>query len=203
MDENEISSRLLTLSLEVISLLSGEDYTIVRKTPGDCVTPLIHLQESGGRTLSPITAPPPIHERSKKRILELSNKMIELLTGEVPIRCQDVAVFLSMEEWEYVERHKERYEEVVMEEQRSVTSGEGRGFLLAPVDVMTSLTRHGSRRRNPPERCPRPLCPQDCPEEKHNVPETHQVDGADVSTTSDHKVIGPELIDMFLLRVKI
>ncbi|CAJ0940342.1 unnamed protein product, partial [Ranitomeya imitator] len=33
----------------------------------------------------------------------------------------------------------------------------------------------GSRRRNPPERCPRPLCPQDCPEENHNIPEDHQV----------------------------
>ncbi|CAJ0935676.1 unnamed protein product, partial [Ranitomeya imitator] len=32
----------------------------------------------------------------------------------------------------------------------------------------------GSRRRNPPERCPRPLCPQDCPEENHNIPEDHQ-----------------------------
>ncbi|KAM4051851.1 uncharacterized protein ACNLHF_026372 isoform 1-T2 [Anomaloglossus baeobatrachus] len=159
MDENEINRRLLTFTLEIISLLSGEEYRIVRKTPGDCVTPIIHLQESGGRSRSPdpITAPPPIHERSKKRILELSNKMIELLTGEVPIRCQDVAVFLSMEEWEYLEGHKERYEEVVMEEQRSVTSD-------------------GSRRRNPPERCPRPLCPQDCPEEKHNILETHQAE---------------------------
>ncbi|CAJ0967282.1 unnamed protein product, partial [Ranitomeya imitator] len=34
--------------------------------------------------------------------------------------------------------------------------------------------RDGSMRRNPPERCPRPLCPQDCPEENHNIPEDHQ-----------------------------
>ncbi|CAJ0960301.1 unnamed protein product, partial [Ranitomeya imitator] len=32
----------------------------------------------------------------------------------------------------------------------------------------------GSMRRNPPERCPRPLNPQDCPEENHNIPEDHQ-----------------------------
>ncbi|XP_069601858.1 uncharacterized protein [Ranitomeya imitator] len=36
------------------------------------------------------------------------------------------------------------------------------------------VTTDGSRRRNPPERCPRPLCPQDCPEENHNIPEDHQ-----------------------------
>ncbi|XP_073540243.1 uncharacterized protein [Phyllobates terribilis] len=159
MDEDEITRRLLHFTLEIISLLSGEDYTIVRKTPGKGVTPIIHLQESGGRSLGPITEPPPhppIHERKKKKILELSNKMIELLSGEVPIRCQDVAVYLSMEEWEYLEGHQDRYQEVMMEELRPLTSPDG------------------PRRRNPPERCPRPLCPQDCPEENHNIPEDHQ-----------------------------
>ncbi|XP_073407893.1 uncharacterized protein [Dendrobates tinctorius] len=157
-DRDETTRRLFHCALEIISLLSGEDYTIVRKTPGDCVTPIIHLQESGGRSPGPITEPPPhspIHERNKK-ILELSNKMIELLSGEVPIRCQDVAVYLSMEEWEYLEGHQDRYQAVMMEELRPLTP------------------RDGSRRRNPPERCPRPLCPQDCPEENHNIPEDHQ-----------------------------
>ncbi|XP_069601335.1 oocyte zinc finger protein XlCOF22-like [Ranitomeya imitator] len=157
-DRDETTRRLFHFALEIISLLSGEDYTIVRKTPGDGVTPIIHLQESGGRSPGPITEPPPhslLHERNKK-ILELSNKMIELLNGEVPIRCQDVAVYLSMEEWEYLEGHQDRYQDVMMEELRPLTP------------------RGGSRRRNPPERCPRPLCPQDCPEENHNIPEDHQ-----------------------------
>ncbi|XP_073416505.1 uncharacterized protein [Dendrobates tinctorius] len=157
-DRDETTRRLFHCALEIISLLSGEDYTIVRKTPGDCVTPIIHLQESGGRSPGPITEPPPqspIHERNKK-ILELSNKMIELLSGEVPIRCQDVAVYLSMEEWEYLEGHQDRYQAVMMEELRPLTP------------------RDGPRRRNPPETCPRPLYPQDCPEENHNIPEDHQ-----------------------------
>ncbi|XP_073522161.1 gastrula zinc finger protein XlCGF66.1-like [Phyllobates terribilis] len=126
MDEDETTRRLLHFTLEIISLLSGEDYTIVRKTPGEGVTPIIHLQESGGRSPDPITQPPPhlpIHERrKKKKILVLSNKMIELLSGEVPIRCQDVAVYLSMEEWEYLEGHQDRYQEVMMEELRPLTS---------------------------------------------------------------------------------
>ncbi|KAM4051870.1 gastrula zinc finger protein XlCGF66.1-like [Anomaloglossus baeobatrachus] len=73
-DLDEISRRLLTFTLEIISLLSGEDYTIVRKTLGDCYR---------SQSPDPITVHLPIHERSKKKILELSSKMIELLTGEV------------------------------------------------------------------------------------------------------------------------
>ncbi|XP_073433356.1 uncharacterized protein [Dendrobates tinctorius] len=82
-EQNEITKRLLNFTLEMIYLLTGEDYTIVKKT-SDCVTPASRLNESGGRSL--ITDPPPhspIHERSNKKILELTNKIIELLTGEV------------------------------------------------------------------------------------------------------------------------
>ncbi|XP_040288633.1 uncharacterized protein LOC121001564 [Bufo bufo] len=101
----EISRRILDLTLEIISLLSGQDYIIVKKTSRG--NPIIH--ESEGWT--PITEPHPmIHE-----ILELAHKMMKLLTGEVPIRCQDVAVYFSMEEWEYIKGHKDLYKEVMME----------------------------------------------------------------------------------------
>ncbi|XP_075698930.1 uncharacterized protein LOC142663958 [Rhinoderma darwinii] len=157
-DRNEISRRILDFTLEIIYLLSGEEYTIVKKTSGDCTTPII--LESGGwsSSQSPITEPPPHSRIHEKKILELIYKMTELLTGEVPIRCQDVTVYFSMEEWEYLEGHKDLYEEVMMEDYRPRTS------------------QGGSGRRNPPERCPSPLYSQDCPEEYHNVPENHQGD---------------------------
>ncbi|XP_066445181.1 oocyte zinc finger protein XlCOF22-like [Eleutherodactylus coqui] len=114
---NEITKRILSFTLEIIYLLTGEDYTMVKKTSGDGTTPNSHLHESGGwsRSQSHITeAPPhlPIHEQ---KILELTNKITELLTGEVPIRCRDVAVYFSMEEWEYLGRHTYLYKDVMME----------------------------------------------------------------------------------------
>ncbi|XP_075698764.1 uncharacterized protein LOC142663708 isoform X3 [Rhinoderma darwinii] len=144
-DRNEMSKRILNFTLEIIYLLSGEEYIMVKKTSGDCTTPIIH--ESGGwsRSQSPITEPPPhsrIHKKNnKKKILELIYKMTELLTGE---------------EWKYLEGHKDLYEEAMMENYRPRTS------------------QDGSSRRNPPERCPSPLYSQDCPEENDNVPENLQ-----------------------------
>ncbi|XP_056393247.1 zinc finger protein 501-like [Hyla sarda] len=126
-DRNEMTKRILHFTLEILHLLTGEDYTKVKKTWGECVAPSSHLHESGGRKRArgPITEPPllsPIHE---EKILKLIHRITELLTGEVPIRCQDVAVYFSMEEWEYVEGHKDLYQDIVMmEDHRPLTSQE-------------------------------------------------------------------------------
>ncbi|XP_056393217.1 oocyte zinc finger protein XlCOF7.1-like [Hyla sarda] len=156
-DRNEMTKRILHFTLEILHLLTGEDYTIVKKTWGECVAPSSHLHESGGRSRArgPIMEPPPHSLIHEEKILELTHRITELLTGEVPIRCQDVAVYFSMEEWEYVEGHKDLYQDIVMmEDHRPLTSQDG------VID------------RNSPERCPRHLYSQDCPE--GNVPEKHQ-----------------------------
>ncbi|CAN2391683.1 hypothetical protein PRIEUP_LOCUS1723, partial [Pristimantis euphronides] len=123
-DGNKMLESVLHLTLEILYQLTGEDYTVVKKTSSDrCRAPVC---EGRGRPLSPITGPPPhplIHEDiNVQKILELSNKMLELLTGEVPIRCQDVTVYFSMEEWEYVEGHKDLYEDVMMENHQPLPS---------------------------------------------------------------------------------
>ncbi|XP_077112962.1 uncharacterized protein LOC143768158 [Ranitomeya variabilis] len=138
--------------------LHNQDYTVVKKTSSErCQAP---VSEGWGRPLSPITGPPPHplrHEDiNEQKILELAYKMIELLTGEVSIRCQDVAIYFSMEEWEYLEGHKDLYKDVMMEVPQPLTS-----------PVLSS-------ERTTPERCPRPLLPQDYKQENLNVPQDHQ-----------------------------
>ncbi|XP_073517953.1 oocyte zinc finger protein XlCOF8.4-like [Phyllobates terribilis] len=157
-DKKKMAERILHLTLEILFRLTGEDYTVVKKTSSErCQDP---VSEGWGRPLSPITRPPPhplINEDiNDQKILELTYKMIELLTGEVPIRCQDVAVYFSMEEWEYLEGHKDLYKDVMMEVPQPLTS----------PDL--------SSKRTTPERCPCPLLPQDCKQEDPNFLQDHQ-----------------------------
>ncbi|XP_073403857.1 oocyte zinc finger protein XlCOF7.1-like [Dendrobates tinctorius] len=163
MDTNrdKMMERILHLTLEILFRLTGEDYTVVKKTSSErCQAP---VSEGWGRPLSPIKGPPPhplIHEDiNDQKILELTYKMIELLTGEVPIRDQDVTVYFSMEEWEYLDGHKDQYKDAMMEVPQPLTS-----------PVLSS-------ERTTPEICPRPLLPQDCNQEDPDVPQDHQVDG--------------------------
>uniref|UniRef100_A0A8C5PYR0 C2H2-type domain-containing protein n=1 Tax=Leptobrachium leishanense TaxID=445787 RepID=A0A8C5PYR0_9ANUR len=125
-DKSEKTERILNLTLEILYLLTGEDYTIV-KNPGESV---IHtkINESGRSSWpqSPSMEPPAcslIDERKNdEKILALINAIIQLLTGEVPVRCEDVTVYLSMEEWEYLEGHRDLYKDV-MEGQKPVMMG--------------------------------------------------------------------------------
>ncbi|XP_040177074.1 zinc finger protein 189-like [Rana temporaria] len=118
-DRNQMTDRILNITLEIIYLLTGEDYVPSKKTGDDAAPSSSHppVSEGSSRSQSPSTespAPSLTPERDDKKILQLTNKIIELLTGEVPVRCEDVAVYLSMEEWEYFEGHKDLYTEAMM-----------------------------------------------------------------------------------------
>ncbi|XP_075193779.1 uncharacterized protein LOC142292351 [Anomaloglossus baeobatrachus] len=154
LDRDHMAARILDLTLEIIYWITGEDHTVVKMSSGECVTPCV----SGGRSRTPsaITEPPPHSLIHEQKILELTHRITELLSGEVPIRCQDVTVYFSMEEWEYLEGHKDLYKDVMMEDLQPLTSPDG------------------SSPRNPPERSPSPLYSQDPPEEKLNVLLDHQ-----------------------------
>ncbi|PIO32177.1 hypothetical protein AB205_0033450 [Aquarana catesbeiana] len=141
-ERSQTAERILDLTLEIIYLLTGEDNIVVEKTPGDgqdsIMVPLHSLL---------------ISELSNdKKILEVTQKIIDLLTGEVPIRCQDVTVYFSMKEWEYLEEHKDLYKDVMMEDWPPLPSLDG------------------SSNGNPPERCPHPLYSRDSTQEDQEIP---------------------------------
>ncbi|XP_071969144.1 oocyte zinc finger protein XlCOF29-like [Engystomops pustulosus] len=87
MERDTRVERIFQLTLEILFYITGEDYTVVKKTSsGRCQAP---VYEGRGRTLSPIPAPPPhplIHDDiNEQKILEVTHKMMELLTGEVTL----------------------------------------------------------------------------------------------------------------------
>ncbi|XP_073450626.1 uncharacterized protein [Aquarana catesbeiana] len=111
-DRSHITEKILNLTLEIIYLLTGERFPLVKS--GDHMT---------------ITVPPcdslKPERHNMEKILEVTKKMMELLTGEVPIRCQDVTVYFSMEEREDLEGHKDLSKDVMMDNQPPLTSPDG------------------------------------------------------------------------------
>ncbi|XP_068112267.1 oocyte zinc finger protein XlCOF7.1-like [Hyperolius riggenbachi] len=155
-DKSRIT-KIVDITLEIIYLLTGERYSLVKTASleNDIYPPLPRRWRKDPNTESP----PPfrIPERNNnKMILKAINKMIELLTGEVPIRCQDVTVYFSMEEWEYIETHKDLYKDIMMENQLPLTS----------LDE--------ARNKNPPVRRTGPLYSQDHAWEDHPIPQRFQ-----------------------------
>ncbi|XP_073453934.1 uncharacterized protein [Aquarana catesbeiana] len=154
-DNARITERILDLTLEIFYLLTGEDFKVMKKLSGETIIPSNFLH---GVSLKSLSSPHCLTTglTGAKKILEVINKITELLTGEVPIRCQDVTVYFSMEEWEYLEGHKDLYKDVMMDNQPPLTSPDG------------------SSNGNPPERCPRPLYSRDSTQEGHTIPHHHQ-----------------------------
>ncbi|XP_072279302.1 gastrula zinc finger protein XlCGF66.1-like [Pyxicephalus adspersus] len=97
---NSLTERILQLTLEIIYLLTGEDSIVVKRTSEDGQNPIMVPLHSLLRS----------DRKNDKRILKVINKMTELLTGQVPVKCQNV----SINEW--------KYKDIVMEDHQTLTS---------------------------------------------------------------------------------
>ncbi|XP_018413344.1 PREDICTED: gastrula zinc finger protein XlCGF66.1-like [Nanorana parkeri] len=123
-EKSHMTERMLNLTLEIIYLLTGEKYAAVKMT---CIEGFFQgmyppMSERWCRSQKAIAVPPPILERNNvEKIQDITNMLIELLTGEVPISCQDVTDCLSKEN-DYLEGHKELYKDAMMENRPPLTS---------------------------------------------------------------------------------
>ncbi|XP_053577501.1 oocyte zinc finger protein XlCOF7.1-like isoform X3 [Bombina bombina] len=71
-----------------------------------------------------------------------SHSSIQKMRGEVPIKCDDVAVYFSMEEWDYIDGHKELYKDVMMETHQALRTME------IPGNESTESTGHSDEDLN-------------------------------------------------------
>ncbi|XP_068112246.1 oocyte zinc finger protein XlCOF8.4-like [Hyperolius riggenbachi] len=159
-DWDHMTESILNLTLEIIYLLTGEDYELVKKTAGKHMAHMRNQRMSKAfhRSEYPSKFSPSssAERNNRQQILEATNKITSLLTGEVPMRCQDVALYFSMEEWEYLEEHKDLYNDIVMENQSPLPSPDG------------------SSNRNPPERCPSPPLSRASTQKDPHIPHHYQ-----------------------------
>ncbi|XP_073501583.1 uncharacterized protein [Phyllobates terribilis] len=125
-DRRHMTKDILKFTLEII-LSSQQIYDGTTKKSRNHLTSSIHTNMSGGwsRTQRLISQPQShllLHENSNdQKILELANKIIELLSRVAPDNFQDEDDS-SMEDWEDLERCKNRNMDVKMETGQGCTS---------------------------------------------------------------------------------
>ncbi|XP_075698229.1 uncharacterized protein LOC142663450 isoform X2 [Rhinoderma darwinii] len=126
-----LTETLIQLIIQILYLLTGEQYVVVKAAN--------HVRTSEGPNKEPLH-----HDRrNDEKILDLTNKIIHLLTGEVTVRHEDITVCFSMEEWEYIEDHRDLYTDVMTEDHRDRTPPGKR-------DLYKDVMMEDHRNRTPP-----------------------------------------------------
>ncbi|KAM4794612.1 uncharacterized protein WCC33_019336 [Rhinophrynus dorsalis] len=166
-DQNLVAEKILNLTLQIVCLLTGEDCVIVKKrsehvTDGNSLV----VSEVFCRTQSPIT------ESSANSLTHDGNsdsKFLHPPSTEIPLQSQDVAVCLSMEEFDYLEDNKEQYKDVMKEKHQPLSS-------LGCETVSPEATRHESDSELS-------VTDYQDPQEKTIHPDTSAADSSDINTS--------------------
>ncbi|CAI9612345.1 unnamed protein product, partial [Staurois parvus] len=137
-----------------------------------------------------------------QKILEVTKKMMELLTGEVSGAGNSGTFSSNRQGMCLDEGHKDLYKDVMMDNQPPLTSpdgsshgnppercpqeikeeededGWGDGGVRASKSTQRSVPGHHGgviQLQEPPERCPRPLYSRDSTQEGHTIPHHYKV----------------------------
>ncbi|XP_075434131.1 uncharacterized protein LOC142471216 isoform X3 [Ascaphus truei] len=124
-DKKQMTEIILNHTLEIIYLLTGEDYIIVKKN-GEQVSGVFCKNQNSitERTLDSQDRNYDTMLMSEK-IVEHASKIIQLLTGE-----------LFLKEWTYLEEHKEQCKDVMMEDHQTRSS---RGYIGVNPEIILDV----------------------------------------------------------------
>ncbi|XP_077322087.1 uncharacterized protein LOC143955843 [Lithobates pipiens] len=186
-DRSHMTERILNLTLEIIYLLTGERFPLVKS--GDHMT---------------ITVPPcdslKPERHNMEKILEVTKKMMELLTGEEyleehnlykdvmdgssngnsPERCPRPLYFRDSTQEGHTIPHDDEsgnLGDCIIVKEEYIEEDEEYGVMEELFNRHTDLYKDMMKtpnKRNPPERCPRPLYSRDSTQEEHAIPHHHQ-----------------------------
>ncbi|XP_073453635.1 gastrula zinc finger protein XlCGF66.1-like isoform X1 [Aquarana catesbeiana] len=98
-DGSHMTERIFNLTLEIIYLLTGEEYTVVKKTSGEHFNLNNHLRGMSRKL-----------KKNNKKIMEVTSNIIELLMRE---------------DWNHIEGHKDLYKDIKKENHPTYTSTDG------------------------------------------------------------------------------
>ncbi|KAM4794619.1 uncharacterized protein WCC33_019344 [Rhinophrynus dorsalis] len=192
-DRSQVNEKILNLTLEIIFLLTGEECVIVRKRSDrvtDSGSP--HLSEGISRSPSPVVDQLPT---SPVRDGDNDNQILHPLSAEVPGRCEDVAVYLSMKG--YLEEHRDRHKEPMRKNQQPlsligrdhvnpdpITRNESNSELSVtdhqdPHEEIIHPDTDGYSNKNTPERHPIHPYSQDCTEFSNQITQDYKMEPAD------------------------
>ncbi|XP_063290851.1 gastrula zinc finger protein XlCGF48.2-like [Pelobates fuscus] len=145
--KSKMGEMVLNITLEIIYVLTGEDYMVVKKNSDHSCH--MCVSESSTQTEKVIMEPPPnslIHDRNnEKKILELTGRIIQLLSDE----------------WAHSEDHKDDYPDGIMEDRKPFDSLDesadrtSPGGFYSTIDFYQTdkgIQRSKCRRKNTPRK---------------------------------------------------
>ncbi|XP_068105527.1 uncharacterized protein [Hyperolius riggenbachi] len=145
--------------LEIIYLMTGEEYMIVKKPSLYKHIPQV-LEDlcPSRKSVLEIPANSQVHLRRRSRddsaaqdnhglhddVEKFVGSASQLPAGggHVQIQCDDVAMYLSVEEWEYLESHKEDYSDITRNNQANVFNAQELGEPSLPFQLEAQTADH-------------------------------------------------------------
>ncbi|XP_068106534.1 histone-lysine N-methyltransferase PRDM9-like [Hyperolius riggenbachi] len=116
MEKQQVPQAIVNHALEIIAMLAAEDIIVVKKQhDGRRQALTIHTTKvcssaSGSLTghSEPFITFQGMQDWMPRRIVELANNIIQLLSSEVPMKCEDVTAGFSGNDWAHLERHEQQ-----------------------------------------------------------------------------------------------